>query len=129
MGEKYLIDTNVLIDAQMHHLPNIGLDFLTTVINENFIISFITLIEYLGYKSFNKSSEEFISLADVIYVDKQIIQSCIDIRKNYNIKLPDAIIASTALVHGLILVTNNEKDFLPIHNLIVLNPYSLSQKR
>ena len=128
MGPKYLIDTNVLIDAQMHRLPNIGLDFLTTVINENFIISFITLIEYLGYKFINKSSEEFISLADVIYVDKQIIQTCIDIRKNYNIKLPNAIIAATALVRGLILVTNNEKDFLPIHNLIVLNPYSLSQK-
>jgi len=125
MGKKYLIDTNVLIDAQMGRLPNKGLDFLATVINENFIISFITLIEYLGYKAISKSSEEFISLADVIFIDSPIIQSCIDIRKNYNIKLPDAIIAATALVRGLILVTNNEKDFDPIHNLIILNPYSL----
>jgi hypothetical protein len=38
MGQKYLIDTNVLIDAQMHRLPNSGLDFLAKVINENFDI-------------------------------------------------------------------------------------------
>ena len=125
MGQKYLIDTNVLIDAQMRRLPDNGLDFLATVINEKFIISFITLIEYLGYKAISKSSEEFISLADVIYIDKPIIQSCIEIRKNYNIKLPDAIIASTAIVRGLILVTNDEQDFTPIHNLFVLNPHSL----
>ena len=125
MGQKYLIDTNVMIDAQMNRLPQKGLDFLAAVINENFIISFITLIEYLGYKNINKSSEEFVSLADVIEIDKHIINSCIDLRKNYKIKLPDAIIAATALVCNLILVTNNEKDFDFIKNLIVINPHSL----
>ena len=124
MGQKYLIDTNVLIDAQMNRLSDNGLDFLAKVINENFIISFITLIEYLGYKNINKQTEEFISLANVIEIDKLIIQSCIDLRKNHKIKLPDAIIAATALVRGLILVTSNEKDFIPIQNLTVINPHS-----
>ena len=125
MEQRYLIDTNVLIDAQMGRLSKKGLDFLTNVINENFIISFITLIEYLGYKDITKSSEEFISLAEVIETDKIIIQNCIDLRKNYKIKLPDAIIAATALMRNLILITNNEKDFVAIQKLTVINPHSL----
>jgi len=125
MGQKYLIDTNVLIDAQMNRLPRKGLDFLAKTINEDFIISFITLIEYLGYKNVSKSSQDFISLADVIEIDKQIIQTCISLRKNYKIKLPDAIIAATALSRKLTLVTNNEKDFIQISNLILVNPHLL----
>jgi len=125
MGQKYLIDTNVLIDAQMNRLSNNGLAFLAKAIDENFIISFITQIEYLGYKDISKDSEEFISLAEVIETDKQIIQICIDLRKNYKIKLPDALIASTALARNLILVTSNENDFASIQNLSVINPNSL----
>jgi predicted nucleic acid-binding protein len=125
MGQKYLIDTNVLIDAQMNRLSNHVLDFLAKVMNESFIISFITQIEYLGYKNISKSSEDLISLADVIEVDKHIIQICIDLRKNCKIKLPDALIAATALARNLTLVTNNEKDFASIKNLSVINPHSL----
>jgi hypothetical protein len=36
MGQRYLTDTNVLIDAQMNRLPQKGLDFLAKVINERF---------------------------------------------------------------------------------------------
>jgi len=125
MGQKYLIDTNVLIDAQMGRLSEKGLDFLANVINENFIISFITQIEYLGYNDIPKSSEEFIALAEVIEIDKVIIQNCIGLRKKHKIKLPDAIIAATALVHNLVLMTNNEKDFAEIQNMTVVNPYFL----
>ena len=93
MGQKYLIDTlmlrevqaNILIDAQMNRLSKKGLNFLAKAINDDFIISFITQIEYLGYKNISKTSEEFISLATVVGTDKQIIQSCIDLRKNYNL--------------------------------------------
>ena len=109
----------------MNRLPRKGLDFLAKTINEDFIISFITLIEYLGYKNVSKSSQDFISLADVIEIDKQIIQTCISLRKNYKIKLPDAIIAATALSRKLTLVTNNEKDFIQISNLILVNPHLL----
>jgi len=125
MGQKYLIDTNVLIDAEMGRLSKRGLAFLANVINESFIVSFITYIEYLGYKDIPKSSEELISLAEVIEIDKFIIQNCIDLRKNYKIKLPDAIIAATALARNLNLITNNEKDFASIQNLTVVNPHLL----
>lgn len=125
MGKKYLIDTNVLIDAQRNRLPAEGLDFLAKVINKNFTVSFITLIEFLGYKDVSKSSEEFVSLADVIEIDQLIIQKCIDLRKSHKIKLPDAIIAATAQARNLILISNNEKDFNQIQNLNLINLYSL----
>ena len=125
MEQKYLIDTNVLIDAQMGRFSKKALNFLAEVINENFIVSFITFIEYLGYKDITKSSEEFIALAEVIEIDKFIIQNCIDLRKSYKIKLPDAIIAATALARNLILITNNEKDFVAVQNLTVINLHLL----
>jgi len=37
MEQKYLIDTNVLIDAQRGRLPKKGLDFLANAINIVFI--------------------------------------------------------------------------------------------
>ncbi|GHU74834.1 motility twitching protein PilT [Bacteroidia bacterium] len=125
MGQRYLIDTNVLIDVQMDRLPKKGRDFLAKVMDDNFIVSFITQIEFLGYKDVPESSETFISLADVIEIDKQTICACIDLRKNHKIKLPDAIIAATAIVNNLTLLTRNISDFKNIENLHVLNLYEM----
>ncbi len=121
MGKKFLIDTNTLIDAQMKKLPEKGLQFLTNIINENFTISFITYIEFLGYKYTTQSTEEFIALANVIEINKSIIDTCIALRKAQTIKLPDAVIAATALSLDCVLVTNNEKDFITIKDLEIIN--------
>jgi len=43
------------------------------------------------------------------------------------IKLPDAIIAATALVHNLPLLTRNVADFQAITTLVVLNPHDSAQ--
>lgn len=125
MGKRYLIDTNSLIDAQMNKLPEKGLEFLTKVIDNNFTISFITYIEFLGYKDVTPASESLISLAQVIEINKPIIDSCVTIRKTQQIKLPDAIIAATALVHNLILVTRNISDFKGIDALEVIDPHKV----
>lgn len=121
MGQQFLIDTNTLIDAQMKKLPEKGLQFLTNIINENFTISFITYIEFLGYKYTTQATEEFIALANVIEINKSIIDTCIALRKAQTIKLPDAVIAATALSLDCVLVTNNEKDFITIKDLEIIN--------
>ena len=125
MGQKYLIDTNTLIDAQMKRIPEKGLQFLAGVINEDFTVSFITYIEFLGYKYVSKASEEFISLASVIEIDKTIMDVCIALRKEHKIKLPDAIIAATALVYDLVLISRNTSDFKNIAGLKVIDPHTL----
>ena len=40
-------------------------------------------------------------------------------------KLGDAIIAATALVHGLVLITNNTKDFTQIQDLVIVDPHAI----
>jgi len=40
-------------------------------------------------------------------------------------KLPDAVIAATALQNGLVLVSRNVKDFKYIQGLEVIDPYGL----
>lgn len=100
-GTEVLIDTNSLVDAQMKRLPENGLSFFTEAINENFTVSFITYIEFLGYKDATKANKDFIDLATIIEINRDIIDTCIDLRKTYRIKLPDAIIASTAFTKAI----------------------------
>ncbi len=125
MKTNYLIDTNVLIDAQMKRLPANGLTFLSKIIDENFTVSFITYIEFLGYKSLTEASGLFIKLAKVVEINKMVIDACIKLRKTQRIKLPDSIIAATAIVHNYTLISNNESDFINIKGLNLLNLYSL----
>jgi predicted nucleic acid-binding protein len=54
------------------------------------------------------------------------VERTIQIRKYNRIKLPDAIIAATALQNDLILVTNNATDFKNIKDLEIFNPYGKS---
>lgn len=109
----------------MNRLPKQGLSFLAKIINDNFTISFITKIEFLGYKEVPKSSEEFISLASVIGVDDSVIDICISLRKIHKIKLPDAILAATALIYNLTLITRNISDFKDIKDLKVIDPHDI----
>lgn len=125
MEQKYLIDTNVLIDAQMNNLPEAGMKFMAEIIDKEFTVSFITYIEFLGYKDVTKETEDFIALANVLEINKEIIQTCINLRKSKVIKLPDAIIAATALVSDLTLTTRNISDFKNIPVLKIINPWEL----
>ena len=54
----------------------------------------------------------------------QWAEQTITLRKKHKIKLPDAIIAATALVHNLTLLTRNEKDFSKISNVESTNPWN-----
>ncbi|MFY8003432.1 MAG: PIN domain-containing protein [Chitinophagaceae bacterium] len=48
-----------------------------------------------------------------------------ELRKNFKIKLPDAIIAATAIVNELTLITRNTNDFKHINILRTINPWVL----
>ena len=55
------------------------------------------------------------------------MQQTILLRQQRRVKLPDAIIAATALVHGLPLLTRNTADFQNIVGLAVLNLHDSMQ--
>jgi predicted nucleic acid-binding protein len=67
--------------------------------------------------------ENFIAACTVHPLDEQTIVASIATRRDFNIKLPDAIIASTAIVNNFTLVTRNIADFRSIPNLGVMNSW------
>lgn len=77
----------------------------------------------LGHHTANQSWRDFIDQATLIKVNDDIIDQVILIRKKHKIKIPDAIIAATAVVHHLILITRNVDDFKNIDGLKIENPW------
>ena len=70
--------------------------------------------------------EEFVSLASILPLDREVTLKTIELRRNNKkLKLGDAIIAATAVVHQLTLVTNNVKDFKSIESLNVIDPHTV----
>ncbi|MEX8548693.1 MAG: type II toxin-antitoxin system VapC family toxin [Mucilaginibacter sp.] len=126
MGQKYLIDTNPVIDFFNRRLPVKGEVFMKTIEPE---ISVITQIELLSNKNIPLEEWEqiqgFISVASVYALENNIVQQTILLRQKYKIKTPDAIIAATALVYNLILISRNITDFKDISRLKLVDPYNL----
>ena len=54
--------------------------------------------------------------------DNEVAKQAVSLRQKKNISLGDAIIAGTAIVHKLPLVTANISDFKWIKNLELINP-------
>lgn len=129
MGQKYLIDSNIIIDYTALRIPQTGSDFVEELFNTDFQISVVVKIEVLGFNDIgNKLTlmEEFINTATILSLNDEITQQTISLRRKYKkLKLGDAIIGATALVHNLILVSRNAKDFENIKGLKLLNPHSL----
>jgi predicted nucleic acid-binding protein len=129
MGQKYLIDTNVISHLFADRLPEKGKEFITTIINTDFIISVVVEIEALTYHDTPEKMpliEEFVNLATILQLDNSVTKKAIEIRRKHRkLKLGDAIISATAIIHNLILITNNVKDFANIKDLKIIDPHNL----
>lgn len=126
MGQRFLIDTNILIYVLANNFPK-DRDGLVQALASSYRISIVTKVEMLSYGKLSDSDMEkirdFVAEALVYFIDESIADKTIEIRKKHGLKLPDAFIAATALQHSLTLVTRNEKDFEKITGLTVWNPY------
>ena len=126
MAKGYLIDTSAVIKYLNGTFPEKSLERLDRMLDMESTVSFITEIELQVWNPPNPQDIEiyrqFIVGSTVLGIEESIIQETIRIRKNYNLKLPDALIAATAIVYKLTLVADNDKDFLRIPSLKYLNP-------
>jgi predicted nucleic acid-binding protein len=61
-------------------------------------------------------------------VDDPIAEETIEIMKKYKLKLGDALISATSIMHDAVFVSRNEKDFSKVEGLKFLNPYSAEMK-
>lgn len=126
--QQYLIDTNVVIDYLGERLPVNGMDFMNNIIDAGPNISVVTKIEVLGFnaaKDHEQLLQEFISDSNITELTSHIVDKSIELRKIYKIKLPDTIIAASALVNSQILITRNVSDFEKITGLSVVNPWDI----
>jgi predicted nucleic acid-binding protein len=127
MGQ-YLIDNNVISNYFSGQYSVTAMNFLSEIIDAIPNIFVITEIEALAWISPDKNKEgivkDFIADANVLPISPAVVTKCVAIRRSRKIKTPDAVIAATALVHGLTLLTH-DSDFNKIAGLTVLNPHSL----
>jgi len=120
-GTSYVFDTNTLIEylngnqalARFHHT--------------RILLSVITVVEFLSYSQIGEHGRklflDFLESAEVVDLksdDIQLMDEITTIRIKFKIKLPDAIIAATALTKRAVLITN-DKGFSKIDSLTVEN--------
>ena len=127
MGQKYLIDTNVILDFMGGRLPAKSEYILSEIIDDQINLSAINKIELLGFSNVEQEIIDLVSFAVIYHIDDDIIDKTIELRKKYKIKLPDAIIAATAIVNDFVLISHNFRDFQRISELNFINSYQLTK--
>lgn len=129
MGTRYLLDSNTVIDyiAGLH--PGKALKWLNNIIDEEINVSVITKIEVLSYNPDKEDNYQILidlfESAAVFGLNEEIVDKTIRLRQKQKIKLPDAVIAATALVNGLSLISRNTKDFKNVKGLEIIDPFKI----
>ncbi len=107
-GERFLLDTNAVVallrgNARLLELVG-GAEWLA--------ISIITRLEFLAFERLGRADARLFGrfLEQVVVVpltndDADLIEAALRLRKKYRLKLPDAIVAASALVNDAALVT------------------------
>jgi predicted nucleic acid-binding protein len=124
---RYLVDTNLWLYAASN-IKEAVVFFDSAAKAEWAGYSAITRLEVFGFPDLKLDDER--NLADMlgcfeeVDVTGEIIDRAVAIRRERRVRVPDAIIASTALVVNATLVTRNTVDFKGIRGLHVLNPFA-----
>ncbi len=124
---KAVIDSNILIYHLNAALSDAGEELLLRLAESDAVTSIITRIELLswpGHSSDNRiQTEMLLSRFAEQQLNEDIVKHTIDIRCRHRLKLPDSIIAATAIYLNLPLVTRNVNDFKEIKELKLINPF------
>ncbi len=116
-GNKYLLDSNIIL-----YILSGNKTLANHLYLKNLYASVISEIELLGFKKLTSTEEKsiraFLSEFRIIYIDDAIKNEAISLRKQYGLKLPDCIIAATAISLNLPLITA-DKQFKKVSNLLL----------
>ena len=107
---RALFDTNILVDLLY------GVESATDELGryEQVAVSRIVWIEFLvGAKSVDWENRRRTLLSDfqLLEIDEAVSEEAVRVRQRSRLKLADSIILATARIHGLLLVTRNDRDF------------------
>lgn len=120
-----LLDSNIIIYAGQPQYPQLR-EFIA---ERSPVVSALSYLEVLGYHQLTEPRryyfEAFFQTAEVLPISEAVLMQAVALRQQRRMTLGDAIIAGTALVHNLTLVTRNIDDFLWIATLNILNPFDI----
>lgn len=126
-----LVDTDICIDVSRNYAPTIARMEHAEQTN-TLALSDITVMELLvgcGDKSQQNATEKFLRRFAFVPVDAAVSALAVELLRCYRLShgllLADALIAATALVHAIPLLTKNTRDFRFIDGL-TLEPYELT---
>ncbi|RCJ31077.1 twitching motility protein PilT [Nostoc punctiforme NIES-2108] len=122
-GSRYLLDTNAIVALLQGNSK-----LLQLLQNADWIgISIISKIEFLAFSQLSQGDrqlfEQFIQRVEVVSLmadDTVLIEQIIQLRQQYRLKLPDAIIAAMTLQAAANLVTA-DREFAKVSTLAVLD--------
>jgi predicted nucleic acid-binding protein len=115
--KSIFVDTNILV----YFLE--GRSQLSIYSDNNFIISSITEVEFLGVRHIQglpiQKRQRLIKECMVLPFDEAVKDLAIQVKRQTNLKTPDAIIAATAINYRIPLLTA-DKDFKKVPDLSLL---------
>jgi len=127
-----VLDSNILIYHVNGQLDSAAERVVFSLFEGPIYISVISRIEILAWKGHSDESREMtegvLRTLTEIGLDESVVQSTVTIRRLGAVKLPDAIIAASALCLGLPLVTRNTSDFGKIEGLRLINPFEAAER-
>jgi hypothetical protein len=120
----YTLDTNAII----YYLKDdpVAVPILSDIFADTMpvYVSAITEVELFGFPSLAAEEsariEAILRTVAVLALDSPIARTAGMLRRAYGLKIPDSVIAATALFTNTTLLTRNVNDFKKVENLLLL---------
>ncbi len=117
-GNKYLLDTNAVL-----YILNGDETLIDFLFEKELFLSVISEMELLSYKNITEKEQQtikqFLTEFTIVGLNEKVKLEAIEIRRSTNMKLPDSIIAGTAITMKLPFVTS-DKHFKNVADLNLL---------
>ena len=118
-GNNLLLDTNIVL-----YLLNGDVTLIPLLEDKNLFVSFITQLELLVYKDLSQKDldniQMFLDECTIIDITPPIKDTTVDLRRKYNLKLPDSIIIATGIWLN-IPVISSDLDFTKVEEADIVS--------
>jgi predicted nucleic acid-binding protein len=127
MTKKTVIDTDILIDVSrgiqeaidvLSEIESNSVGFISTITEMELLVGCRNKKEQTQVKKFLKRFERF-SINELI--SDKALELLLNYRLSHGLLIPDALIASTAIVNNISLISKNQSDFRFIEGLDLLS--------
>jgi predicted nucleic acid-binding protein len=120
-----LLDSNIIIYASQPEYGTLR-DFIAEHVPA---VSAVSYVEVLGYHKLSQKErslfQEFFDTVTVLPLEQEVLDEAVALRQQRKMSLGDALVAATANVHRLSLVTHDVSDFAWIDGLIIIDPLQI----